>query len=289
MSLSKESKDELRTIIKDNLKNIPDGQQIHLNKDILEFLLFDEIVVNQEKNLKMKIPVWSGEFLRKIDLSEVDFTDVSWQVFSDSNIRLEEIECDDDFNIKIMIIKENNKNYTINYSYTNAVIDLTKSFEAKNCNKIYLMNCNFKGLNLQNQDFTKFRILYACNSDLSDTNLSIPNRIFSASCSNLSNIDLSNYSINGIDSISGAPVDFYKCSLLNTKINIEFNPYEYKLIIDDYINNKSKISLHKLVLFNKLINDAWIGCYLNGKKITKQKTDIFESVKNDIKRQIKRL
>ena len=133
MNLSKESKDELRTIIKDNLKNIPDGQQIHLNKDILEFLLFDEIVVNQEKNLKMKIPVWSGEFLRKIDLSEVDFTDVSWQVFSDSNIRLEEIECDDDFNIKIMIIKENNKNYTINYSYTNAVIDLTKSFEAKNC------------------------------------------------------------------------------------------------------------------------------------------------------------
>ena len=68
MNLSKESKDELRTIIKDNLKNIPDGQQIHLNKDILEFLLFDEIVVNQEKNLKMKIPVWSGEFLRKIDL-----------------------------------------------------------------------------------------------------------------------------------------------------------------------------------------------------------------------------
>ena len=41
---------------------------------MLESLLFEEIVVNKEKGIKLKVPVWSGEFLREIYLSEVDFT-----------------------------------------------------------------------------------------------------------------------------------------------------------------------------------------------------------------------
>ena len=78
MKLNKQGREELRKKIEEQLQNVPEGQRVHLDKELLEELLFETITYNKNTNEKLKLPVWSGDFLRKIDLSEVSFEDVAW-------------------------------------------------------------------------------------------------------------------------------------------------------------------------------------------------------------------
>lgn len=59
---------------------------------MLEDLLFEIITLNKEKGIKIKLPIWSGDFLKKIDLSEIDFTDVSWNSLILEDVILPELE-----------------------------------------------------------------------------------------------------------------------------------------------------------------------------------------------------
>lgn len=71
-------------------------------------LLFDTYTCNKEKEIKIKLPVWSGEFLQKLDLSQVDFEDVFWCFMEmDANLDSEDyLKCfGKDFLIKLLLIK----------------------------------------------------------------------------------------------------------------------------------------------------------------------------------------
>ena len=82
MKLSTKSKDELRNLIEESVTNIPEDLKLQLDSKILEDLLFETITIDKEKGIILKLPVWSGNFLKKIDLSQVDFTNVSWAILN---------------------------------------------------------------------------------------------------------------------------------------------------------------------------------------------------------------
>ena len=99
MQLNKQSKNELRKRIVEQLKEVPKGQKIKLDKELLEYLLFEVITLDKTTDTKVKLPIWSGEFLKKIDLSQVDFTNVSWCILdykeSDYKIDFDDITISD--------------------------------------------------------------------------------------------------------------------------------------------------------------------------------------------------
>jgi hypothetical protein len=66
MKLNEHSKNELRKEIEEAVKRVPDGQRIHLDKELLDDLIFFKI--KDKKGVTVKFPIWTGEFLRKIDL-----------------------------------------------------------------------------------------------------------------------------------------------------------------------------------------------------------------------------
>lgn len=88
MKLSTKNIKRLRKMVKKTLEKVEEGCKIHLEKELLETLLFDtcyEKIKNTcpnplfaGKKVLVKFFVWSGPFLSKIDLREVSFEDVLW-------------------------------------------------------------------------------------------------------------------------------------------------------------------------------------------------------------------
>ena len=176
MNLSKKNKDELRNGILELLKEVPEGQLVQIDKDILEGLLFETITVSEEKNIQVKVPVWSGEFLSKIDLSQVDFTNVSWSLIGVDSSYKKDVLNEKDYMWKIYNILDEkkrltlaqlkktiqdqsklNKGYAAWYAGTNAKIDLSKSFEAIQGEEISIRLCNFEGLDFSHQDLSNIK------------------------------------------------------------------------------------------------------------------------------------
>ena len=77
MKLNESAKKELRANIEEQLKQVPDGQRVHLDKELLEDLIFFK--GKNKDGRVIKVPVWTGHFLRKIDLSEISFENVFFQ------------------------------------------------------------------------------------------------------------------------------------------------------------------------------------------------------------------
>ena len=132
---SEESKNKLRGLIISELEQFEDGKRIFLPVDLIESLIF--------KKEPIKIPIWTGPFLRKIDLSKVDFTDTCYRGKAGSIIKV-----DKDGN--------SSKSMGIDLSYTNAIIDFSvHPFERNN---VIIDSCNFEGLDLTSaslKDHTK--------------------------------------------------------------------------------------------------------------------------------------
>ena len=82
MKLCTKSKNELRDFIEEKIIDFPENQKLQLDSKILEDLLFETITIDKEKGIILKLPVWSGNFLKKIDLSQVDFSNVSWAILN---------------------------------------------------------------------------------------------------------------------------------------------------------------------------------------------------------------
>ena len=306
MKLSNQGKNELRNHIVEQLKKVPNGQRVKLEKDLLEDLLFEVVTIDKEKEIKLKLPIWSGDFLKKIDLSEVNFSDVSWYTLSTDIERGYWLEPDvmtisDAIYDKIDKIRaEKIKNgfqlsngYAVAYDGTNANIDLTKSFEAKYTNNIELLECNFEGLDFSHQDLTGINVLGLYDTNISKTKLSIPSKIVLHTLnSEFEGIDLSTRETDAI-SYFGDDINnnvFSNCNLRDTGIRINLNP-------DDFKDSRFKEKLQDAMEYN------WVGCYVNGKKVLssdekqeiadskydeyeKMKADIFNSVTDSIEEQI---
>lgn len=195
MNLDKSQKEELRREIEFEVRNLLDYQKLKLDTALLEELLFD-LTFDSEKRTA-KIPVWAGDFLQKLDLSEVSFEDVTWSVI---------------------------RSKVLNFSNTNANIDFNKSYEYKRAGYVNIRDCCFSFTNLSNVDTSKFRTCK--NSDFSYTGINFNgnSNIEFIEC-NLEGIDLSSFSINGISLVLSSILGntFDSCNLKNTRINISFD------------------------------------------------------------------
>lgn len=294
MKLDNLNKDELRKKIVEFLSKVPDGQRVKMDKEVLESLLFEVIVLNND--IKLKLPIWSGEFLRKIDLSQVDFTDVSWGVLNhdSDNFRVEFADVgsiDESINDKIRdAISKKNEEFSnlssffiVDYSETNANIDLSKSFEAIHNGVIDIVNCNFNGVDFSQHSLEGIKIIYIIDSSVKGIKISIPDNVkIHGYCSSLEEVDLSSRMLDAEryfeDDVYDVKSTFFSCNLRNTGINICLDTAMVKRNgWEEYLNIA--------------MNNDWIGCYVNGKKVlsfeekqenASQKRAEYEQVKNDI-------
>ena len=329
MKLNKEGRNQLRTNIEEQLSQVPEGVRIHLDKDLLEQLLFEtstEVLSDklftydlEGKIVYVKHLIWSGDFLSKIDLSEVSFDGIFWSVTYNA---------EDYFG-------ENAKNLyhefgvtMIDLSNTNAKIDFSKAFASDFKVKgveIELSCCNFANTNLSNNvidfDFsaeecnfanTGLRVNFKSDSDI---------RFYS---SILSGIDLSEYTVD--ETFFGEEYQKYigfNCNLSYTGLKVKTKDIpdeicsKYKrylrlcnLFNSDDISTEKKqpikremntlysetyeynVSLEGMdFLSQSIANGYLVGCYVNGKKImtedekhtnASEKLNEYESYKQDL-------
>lgn len=267
-NLTLEGREEVRAYVEEKLKEVPEGKRMKLPKETLEKLLFEEVVLNQEKNIKIKFPVWSGDFLRKLDLSEVDFEDVTWDSlkWKSCNIEYE----DDDFEItnnlysrefkKIYNLQRLNNDYIVNYSGTNANIDLSLSFEFKYVSYFAMDNCDCSNCEeVYFSDEVREKNSYFGNCNLSNSKLKIPSNIIISDIENVNfeNCDLSDCIIDLTKIIDICEWDRKsRFNLKNTNATVIF----------DASNNKVNEIISFEVL-EELKKDSFVGCYVNGEFI----------------------
>lgn len=263
------------------LNGVPEGKRMHIDKNMLEKLLFDEIVYNKNTGETLKLPVWSGDFLRKIDLSEVDFEDVSWSLIveysydcpEDKFIEYMDDETYDEIGRVLPTLDDDEK---INYSNTNAKIDFKKSFEYKKIGQARILFCDFSNVDLSNNTFTDERI-FAANSNFANTKLNIDytsknekKHIQMYFC-DLTNIDLTNMSMDLFKYMYDQE-NIANCILTNTGVNFKFdiNSDHADLRMEERINT----GIWKEDLCYTLSKEIE-GCYINGKRVLSK-----EEVKN---------
>ena len=298
MKLNKKDKDEFRNKIIEQLKEVPEGQLLQIDKEILEDLLFETITVDKEKGIQIKLPVWSGEFLSKIDLSQVDFTNVSWTLLGAYNIndakhykeyiKLIDYSIEFDERTRFIISKIQKEKSThlvlqnghpVRYDKTNAIIDLSKSFEAIQGKVLSIHGCNFTELDFSHQDLSNIERIIINDSSLSETKLPIGNKPLYAKRSYLNGIDLSAKEIKAIDYFFGNGDSLYNCYLNNCKVQITLQVIDFK-------THEASIGL-----LRRAMKEQWVGCYVNGKKVLSQDEKVanakkrrqeYENMRNEI-------
>lgn len=267
MVLSKENKNKLRDEILQQLDSVTSSEKIHIDKDILEELLFD-VIVYDDKGSILKLPVWTGTFLRKIDLSEVSFEDVSWSLLSNLDYGVLSVYLNESALDKIEELKSINNGDVVDFSFTNANINFKESFEGKKNRGIEIRACNFSGVDLSNN--TTKNLVFAYQTDFSNTNLKVLNKndyCWFVEC-NLEGIDLSNFDITGLELIDYAsmPSRFSFCNLKDTGINVLVTDEMYE---DNEIRKTIGLSsVYIRGMFEEYLSNGNLdNCILNGKKV----------------------
>lgn len=318
--LSKESRNRIRMIIIEQLKEVPEGERIKLDIKLLDNLIFFKYY-DKEIEQQIKIPIWTGDFLRKLDLSELSFENANLDVSEydkekkeyynegaishidkkSINEYIEEyMECNDE---KIIEGK-----YTLDFSYTNIKIDFENLYI--NC----ISNCNLEGVDLSHIVKTKMGI-YSCN--LQKTNIKLNKDVVVFTC-DLENNDFTNTTIDARN-IMNPDEEIYCCNLKNTGLNIiykfdldENSKKAYEEIekiteLEGSEERRSKIlnirkmygdefnheyELHCAETLKKIIEMGYLdGCYLNGKLIDSKKNeeDLIKEITTSIENQKKKI
>lgn len=232
LKLSEKQKNELRKMIEKELENVPDGMRKKLPKDMLEelifrsgvkiegefecndFFLMEDSLLESEANkvetkindilCKCKFPVWTGNFLSKLDLSELSFEGVVWslddiylflhkfpgsvRITDDSLNKFMRKICDFYFPTRdkdeIVVTHrvewdgEHKKAFfigDINFANTNANIKFDNAFSIYNpksgLEEINLRYCDFSGTDLSHSGFDNVDTARSC--DFTDCGLNI--------------------------------------------------------------------------------------------------------------------
>lgn len=269
MKLNENGKVEIRNYIEKEINNVPAGERIKIDNDMLDDLIFFKGKDKQGKDIK--IPIWTGWFLKKIDLSEISFENVylgdpgelSSILNEDTYEKFQEFIC--------RYNKYNKRTEEImnDFSGTNINIDFKKLYDQEN-----IVSCNFSHVDLNKQDLSKVKNLSYC--DFSYTNITLgldkmSNRVIQI-C-DFTGIDLSKENIN-ITSFDNSwwvlllsLNNFHNTGL---KINVPFSlkAKDSKNLIDEYERDPNNTSLARKVLSEGIINEKLSGCYLNGKRIS---------------------
>lgn len=259
--MQKKEIDTLREKVKKYLETYCDYEKVIVPKELLEHLLFEVVEVNiKGKWYRVKLPIWSGEFLSKIDLKDISFDDVLWNY--DICIALNGVF--DPLTKAIHQIKSTNpvyasSPYEICYADTNAQINLAESFlfnfgKSAGIQKyeglISVACCNFLGTHVIIGEEVK--AIQFLDSNFSKSSMSIPNisRLTIRNC-DLSDNDLTNLYINGLSN------QFYGTNFQNSGINISLEPSE----VESYLRMDEKYFKN---LFITMLNDFFVGCNVNG-------------------------
>ena len=259
------------------------GDKLHINKKTLDRLLFETVEYGENGEV-IKLPVWSGKFLKYIDLSEISFEDVSWSInihnFNYLCFLLDERSynklkqririIDASFHAYRSYDKIGYRDIGADYSDTNAVIDFSKSFEYKKNGNLCVKNCDFRNVDLSKNNLDMMESIYIEFSDFSNTKLSLPSNINEKKYRfwfvNLSNNDLSNLKID-IDQDFLTEITSYGFSnCINTGIKFQVDKtslLDWWYTEGKYISNISSILKENL--------DKISGCYINGVKILSKK------------------
>lgn len=260
----------LREKVKKYLETYCNHEKVIIPKELLEGLLFEVVEVNiKGKWYKVKVPIWSGDFISKIDLKEITFQDVLWNydicmALNSVFDQLIEIICQ---------IKSTNQAYTnipyeINYANTNAQIDLSESFlfnfgKSSGIQKynglISVARCNFSGTDVKIGEGVK--AIQFSYSNFSKSGISIPNiESIHLNDTDLSDNDLSNLYINGLS------YHFSGTNFRNSGINIsiDISKLESYIKMDDKYFKK---------LFLTMLNDYFVGCNVNGNYLNSHKEE----------------
>ena len=215
MKLSEKRKQELRKEIYEATKNIPNGERLKIDNNVLDELIFFK--GKMIDGTLFKIPVWTGDFLSKIDLSELSFDGVrfdlpyckenfynqldddtkkyftevwvtaGWGVipfeiyyppYLDNEGNIYDFKSSDEFECKFKMKYKND--YLVNFANTN--INL-KSLPER------LMNCNFANVDLSNLH-PFFLEIAKCN--FKNTKLNIGS-VFDITCSKYSDFSDNDY------------------------------------------------------------------------------------------------
>ncbi len=273
MKLNYESREKLRSEVSAYLagSGLPNGKRIKLDKETLENLLFEEIVINPTKKVVVKLPVFSGDCLQYIDLSEVSFEDVSWGLLGKND--------SDYFGVLSTLVLENGADrsaiarinnlrevvqnrkgedrYAVKYTFTNAGIDFSKSFEAKHGNCVNISSCFFYGRDDENIMPNSVDRVVKLNIADSSVDIAIPKSIkLTAVNSDLHYISLLSRRIDAYDYIQGSHEALGGCNLDGTGISIELVVGKFK---------QAKQAKQLLVKLRFAYKNKWRGCYINNK------------------------
>lgn len=270
INMQKEEIAILRGRIKNYLDNYKDNEKVIITKELLEYLLFEVIEVNiNGKWYKVKVPIWSGEFLSKIDLKDIGFQDVLWNYdicVANNSIFIRVLQA-------IHQIKSTNPVYAtppyeICYADTNAQIDLAESFifnfgKSSGIQKydglISVARCNFSGTNIKvGKGVKAIQFLY---SNFAKTKILIPNiSRLTLRDTDLSDNDLAHLCIDGLSN------HFHGSSFRNSGINVNLDASE----LESYIEIDE---IHFKKLFIKMFNDYFVGCNVNGNYLNYHKDE----------------
>lgn len=251
-----------REYLAEYIENKRIKDRIKIEKEKLEKLLFETYKCKIENmEITLKFPIWTGSFLRKIDLSEINFNDDKesnvYYIFDANAYALftrDDISKFKSFREKYIL----GKKYSIDFSGTNAVFDFSKMFLAKKLiPNINLRDCNFDSINLK-------------NSNLSD----LFNRVSVSNC-NFKNT----YAEIDINLIMNNLVR--NCNFINLKFenkHIDINEYECSNT-SFFTNNFSGSGLYINADYTSEIGNAikegrLNGCVVNNKKIKSRKSEI---------------
>ncbi len=187
MRLKEESKCEIRNLIEKELRLVPNTRKVKLDSELLEELLFLKIKLGHGKCVKL--PIWSGDFLEKIDLSSVSFEDVSYTILYDLYIGTLNPDI-----YSLIKDKINIGSSMVYYGNTNAKIDFRNSFEYKLYkDKIFIHGFNFTGTDLSNNKIDEVFDIEQCYFEKTGLQFVTVFNESSARSSNFTGIDLSFY------------------------------------------------------------------------------------------------
>jgi len=292
--LGKERIDKLRTKIIELLKDVPQGQRIKIDNDILDDLIFFK-GKNKEGKV-IKVPVWTGEFLRKIDLSEISFENAFFQDGYSLDSIDEEMDAEDISKFKSKnggyIAPFVNENSTsIDFSYTNANIDFSKVYTPT------IYDCNFEGVDLSKSNVECLTTIMDSNFKNTNITFNFNSKFFFYTDSDFSGNDFSNSNVDANAFYLDTIRHLGGSNFSNTGLNINYEepdiPQEYyeackelekleKLPKEEQSGEEFRLKRNQYEqivgsfseevkfkeVFEGYINEGkFDGCYINGKKV----------------------
>lgn len=147
MKLNYNDRHNLRDYLLKTLESVPEGERVSLPNDLLDQLIFER--AKGYDGLLYKVPVWTGSFLKKLDLSSISFERVLWNRTSECLDELFSSDVQRRLELSYNIHDYRSCLYDIDFSGTNIRIN---SFS--NLSTCGMRNCNLEGVDLSNSNFT---------------------------------------------------------------------------------------------------------------------------------------